>query len=283
MQMRTSERRVRIAGHRDSGAAHAGIGLDEGLLDLVRRDVQRASSARDIPAGSSPPRAPCAPSRNSRAPDRPAQTPCFFHSWNDQPRAPASGRACESTMPRCRRRAPGSGRTPESPSRIAATARAPRRKTAARRTAAARVLAVAGLLAEGRRPGQGQQVEVELAGLVLARVLRGGLAPSSTQPNRTVNRKIPTHEERRIDASSLPVAPGESLLTRREHFKNICEHNMTHPQDAATPVGKFAFPNRPDPSGPRHPAGRVIGPVAIEADHAPLDPPADAEPALRSR
>src|SRR5581483_12056859 len=30
---------------------------------------------------------------------------------------------------------------------------------------------------------------------------------------------------------------------------------------------------------PRHPAGGIIGPVAVEADHAPLDAPADAEPA----
>ena len=30
---------------------------------------------------------------------------------------------------------------------------------------------------------------------------------------------------------------------------------------------------------PRHPAGRVIGPVAVEPDHAPFHAPADAEPA----
>src|SRR5438105_2602933 len=30
---------------------------------------------------------------------------------------------------------------------------------------------------------------------------------------------------------------------------------------------------------PGHAAGRVVGPVAVEADHAPFHPPADAEPA----
>src|SRR5204862_6252079 len=33
------------------------------------------------------------------------------------------------------------------------------------------------------------------------------------------------------------------------------------------------------PLRPRHPAGRVVGPVAVETDHTPLDAPAHAEPA----
>src|SRR4051794_28001482 len=31
--------------------------------------------------------------------------------------------------------------------------------------------------------------------------------------------------------------------------------------------------------GPRHAAGGIIGPVAVEPDHAPFHPPADAKPA----
>src|SRR5437763_17195209 len=30
---------------------------------------------------------------------------------------------------------------------------------------------------------------------------------------------------------------------------------------------------------PRHPTGRIVGPVAVEPDHTPLHPPPDAEPA----
>ena len=74
--------------------------------------------------------------------------------------------------------APAARNNPESRAHIAATARAPRRRTAGRRIGSAGLrpdcAALGGLRAIGRRPRQRQHVEIELARRVLPAILRRG-------------------------------------------------------------------------------------------------------------
>ena len=93
-----------------------------------------------------------------------------------------------------RRRAAGNIR--ESRAHIAATGRAPRRKTAGRRTGLLRAPAVAALgrrLAERRRPRQRQHVEIELAGRVLPAVLGATPPPAAATSESQRNQKPRNH------------------------------------------------------------------------------------------
>ena len=162
-----------VAGHRDRGVAQAGIDLDEGVLDLGGRDASSARPVRDIPAGFSPPRAPCGWSRNRPARRRPEQVPCLSHSLKISPGAGIRS-SIEDMMLRSSR---GEGRWQysgkprsycgHSPWTTKENGRPPH--WACERPL---VAALGGLLAEGGRPGQRQHVEIELAGGILPAVLR---------------------------------------------------------------------------------------------------------------
>ncbi len=157
-----------------------GIDLHERLLDLVGRHAERSPSARDRPPVSSPPRAPCARCRNRRAALSPEQVPCLSHWWKIR-RGAGIRSSMEETILRSSR---GAGTWQNSgkallvlrPQPVHDEGIGPRRALLLRRRPA-----LARRLAKRRRPGQREHVEIELAGLVLAPVLRRGAAKGERQ------------------------------------------------------------------------------------------------------
>ena len=120
-------------------------------------------------------------------------------------------------------------------------------------------------LAVRRRPGQRQHVEVELAGLVLATVLRrsaGTQASITAVATRRRAAKSRTSTPRQLKRRNDHRGP-ETIPQQMRTFKNKLSES---------PGGKSAAG-----SGPRHLAGRVVGPVAVEPDHAPFDAPGRAD------
>ena len=111
------------------------------------------------------------------------------------------------------------GRTPGSPSRIAATARARRTSMAAHRIAVAGVSPPGPFgrrLAERRRPRERQHIEIELSGRILPRVLR-------LAPRRSGNSRADPSTARRSHVSITPPKPPvaiRNLIGAQDQIKN---------------------------------------------------------------
>ena len=136
-------------------------------------------------------------------------------------------------------------------------------------------------LAERRRPGQRQHIEVELSGLVLPAVLRQREPGGERHGDHDGGDERTTSDERNLAMQypSLNSMYQVCLIGLPDHHE---ARNVTRTKRKCieainnnyllSNVQRSYVRSGSRPLGPRHLAGRVIGPVAVEADHAPFDP-----------